>query len=766
MKETVKVAFACGSDELNERLIARMLAVFPELPLYVVSEFPPANPGVRWIRWDVGRVRVNFARCYAALRGKKVRLAGVLMVPKSPAPAMKLLALTAAPLHFLAVNENLNDFLLRPGNLPQITRHVVWRMRNFVVFHWRRETGLRLRIALRYEAARAAGLFRSVPALGSTSGNEAKGAGLVWKGAKEPGEEVLAQLRLAFERVPGLFCASVEFRGLPGVERKESPGEGGFVYALYGGECALYDAAKLECITAEQQPDAARNGRFSDMEALEAGFRAWQRGWPTVAICAAPGSSAMPAPRSEVLAVLCRTVVSAQVFRRLWGDALEQLRTAAATQPAAFRLLGEARKLPGTIRVSAQVPRLSEELFLHLTDGRVAVFAGREARGLPAVVTATPYLPFPLSHGGAVRMYNLMRCAAAEFDQILVVFAEDDTRPAAELLEIFTEIVVVRREGTHIHPDGTLPDAVQDFQSTAFRAALRYAIARRNAKVAQLEFTQLAQYRDACAPARTILVEHDITLDLYRQMAADGSDWEARRQYGLWTRFEELAWAEVDAVVTMSERDRAMVPHGSVAVLPNGVDLERFRARGEGEEARRILFIGSFAHLPNLLAVAWFLREVWPLLRDAELHIIAGARHEYYLEHYRHRAEVKLDLPGITVEGFVSDVRPAYERAAVVIAPLEVSAGTNVKILEAMAMEKPVVSTPAGVNGLALAAGEDFLLARSGAEMAAAIERLMSDEAERRRVGAAARRRVEQEFGWDEIARRQSDLYRGLMGKG
>jgi glycosyltransferase involved in cell wall biosynthesis len=176
-----------------------------------------------------------------------------------------------------------------------------------------------------------------------------------------------------------------------------------------------------------------------------------------------------------------------------------------------------------------------------------------------------------------------------------------------------------------------------------------------------------------------------------------------------------------------------------------------------------LLFIGSFAHLPNLLALDFFLAGVWPLLHDAALHIIAGARPEYFLARYRERVKLPLFLQGIELEGFVEDVRPAYERAAVVVAPLVASAGTNIKILEAMAMGKAIVSTSAGVNGLDLAPGEDFLLADSAGEMASGIETLFTDPTARRRVESAARRRVERDFGWDAIARRQSALYRDII---
>jgi glycosyltransferase involved in cell wall biosynthesis len=266
-----------------------------------------------------------------------------------------------------------------------------------------------------------------------------------------------------------------------------------------------------------------------------------------------------------------------------------------------------------------------------------------------------------------------------------------------------------------------------------------------------------------CAPAPVILVEHDITYDLYSQLLSLEEDWDMRRQWKRWRRFETAAWKQMARVVTMSRKDCAAVSETRAVALPNGVDLERFRPSGREPEQRRLLFIGSFAHLPNLLAVEFFLKQVWPVLADATLHIIAGARHKYYLERYRDRVALNLDRPGIELEGFVSDVRPAYERAAVVVAPLIASAGTNIKILEAMAMGKAIVSTPAGVNGLDLVAGEDFVLAPTAVEMARAIEKLLAEPKERERLGAAARSRVEREFGWDDIARRQAELYRELI---
>ncbi len=543
MNDQVKVAFASGTDELNRALIAEMRGIFQELPLFVVSDFPPEDRDVKWLPYHVNRTLwENLALCRAGLRGMRIRLAGVMLVPGVPFRRMRLMALLLSPRGFIAFNENLNHFMLRPASAAAILRHLVWR---------------------------AANIFRA---------------------------------------------------------------------SIRGGEMS----------------------------------------------------------------------------------------------------------------VDTDGPPVAKD--------PVAVFAGRTATGKPRVMVASCYMIFPLSHGGAVRMYNLMRRAAEDFDQTLVVFVDELSMPPAEVLEICTEVVMVRREGTHSLPSRGSPDVVEEFCSQAFQAALRAAVARWRPGIVQLEFTQMAQYARDCGPARTVLVEHDITFDLYDQIYRSSGDWEVGYQLKRWRRFEHEAWKRVDRIVVMSERDRLLVG-GRARTLPNGVDLERFRPAPVQPEIRRILFIGSFAHLPNLLALEFFLNEVWEGIKEAKLHVIAGSRHEYFLEYYRDRVRLELDRPGIEVEGFVADVRPAYERAMVVVAPLVASAGTNIKVLEAMAMGRAVVSTVAGINGLDLSPGTDVIVAGNAAAMAEAIGFLFADTPARARIEAAARATVQREFGWDAIARKQAALY-------
>ncbi len=693
-----------------------MREAFPELPLYVVSEFPPAEPDLHWVRYRGGLME-NLARCRSTFHGKSIRLAGVLLVPNVPFRKMRVLALILSPFYFLAVNENMNDFMLRPLSLPAIARHILWRAGNFVRWNLG-ASGVLARLS-RADVPYVAGLL----------------AGWLRIRHRRP-----AASPTGTKTDASPFCAE------------------GVQYTLCSTMNSVCDVAKFRELGG---PDPAY--ATTAVQYLDLCYRAWQQGWPTL------GTPITTFDPLDHLRFLARSISSPRVFRQQWNLALKNLHAKALSDKRVRSILWRA---PGiALRGGPSVAcALAEEIVFEVTNGGVTVYAGKPPSGKPRVLVASAYLPYPLSHGGAVRIHNLTARAAATWDQILICFVETDAPPPRELLDRFVEVVLVRRVGSHAVKRSGKPETVEQFASNAFRGALQLAMRKWSPAIAQLEFTQMAQYAADCAPALPILVEHDITFDLYQQLSKTSSDWDLRQEVKRWHRFETAAWRDMSCVVTMSAKDRALVTGMRAVALPNGVDLERFHVSAGEPEPGRLLFVGSFSHLPNIMAVGFFLDKAWPRLRESvpnvTLHIIAGANHEYFLAYQSRQIQLpRLDRPGIEVQGFVSDVRPAYERAAIVIAPLVASAGTNLKILEAMASGRPVVSTPEGVNGLDLTPNVDFVLVHSGEEMADVIARLLASPEECRRLALAARNRVEAAYGWDEIASRQDELYRDLTGR-
>ena len=377
--------------------------------------------------------------------------------------------------------------------------------------------------------------------------------------------------------------------------------------------------------------------------------------------------------------------------------------------------------------------------------------------GRRRVAVLSPYFPFPLAHGGAVRIYNLLREMAKQFDIELFAFT-DASVELAPVLEFCARVVLVEKP-RYREPrwSSLLPPEVHEFRSPAMKQAI---IEERRAfafETLQVEYTQLAEYGAECSG--DILVEHDVTSDLFTQIARHertlSAAWDAFR----WRRFETRALRQFPRVVVMSEKDAEMVGVPST-VIPNGVDLARFRAAPENP-GERLLFIGSFRHFPNVAAYRFFTEEVWPLLRDKfpemSLTVVSGAD---YLTYWRAFADSPEPAPDARIRllGFVSDVRPLYVESNLVLAPTTVSAGTNVKVLEAMAMERAVVSTSSGCAGLGLLHGHSVWVADSAVAFAAGVATLINDTERRQQMARAAYGVALRNFDWAAIGEKQRAL--------
>jgi len=377
--------------------------------------------------------------------------------------------------------------------------------------------------------------------------------------------------------------------------------------------------------------------------------------------------------------------------------------------------------------------------------------------GKRRVAVVTPYLPWPPAHGGAVRLYNLLRKCSEQFDIVLFGFedgqgAEDYARTGEFCAAVFAAAKPRYREPRW---STLLPPEACEFHTPELERGLRERMRALGVALLQAEYTQMARY------GPDVLVEHDVTRDLFGQVHAQrralASWWDWKR----WAWFEQRAIARARRVVVMSDKDAALIgrPEKTV-VIANGVDLERFRAAPEREEGpAELLFVGSFRHFPNVRAFEFLLEEVWPRLeaRGVRLTVVAGPQPELYWQ------ARKLDSR-ITVHGYVADVQPLYERATLVVIPTVVSAGTNLKALEAMASARAIVSTPSGVAGLGLAHGESVWIAETGEAFADGIVRLLEDRELRRRMAEAARRHAEQHYSWDALARKQAELWESLCG--
>jgi glycosyltransferase involved in cell wall biosynthesis len=382
------------------------------------------------------------------------------------------------------------------------------------------------------------------------------------------------------------------------------------------------------------------------------------------------------------------------------------------------------------------------------------------------VLVVSPFLPYPLAHGGAVRMFNLCRALADRVDFALVAIHEKgEAIRYDELHEVFQHVRAVDLDEAP-SADERLPSQVRHHQSGSLRAAIADLAAEWEPDLLQVEYTHMAPFRDSAPEIPAILVEHDLTFSLYGQLAEDEGSEQARREHSRWLEFERRWLRSYDAVWTVCEDDRrAAIEEGGrprdVFTVPNGVDVFRFTPGEERTATPEILFVGSFRHQPNALGFERLRDEVmprvWRVFPNAVARVVAGPDHAFFWNKFARRPGALDAQRRIEVEGFVEDLRPLYARAAAVVAPLEVSAGTNIKVLEAMACGKPIIATPIACRGLELEDGRDALIREDWGGFASAVCAVLSDSALRSELGRHARGAAERSFSWTAI---QENAYR------
>jgi len=373
----------------------------------------------------------------------------------------------------------------------------------------------------------------------------------------------------------------------------------------------------------------------------------------------------------------------------------------------------------------------------------------------------------PLDKGGKIRTFHMLR-GLREHAHVTYLTLDDgtagpDARASAreycdELITVQFSPPVKRTPAYYAamlrNLVSRLPYAVARFRSRAMRQAIARAVRERQVDLVVCDFLVPAVNFPTGVTVPAVLFQHNVEAAIWARHAQVARSFAIRAYIGeQWRRmraFERRECRRFDHVIAVSESDRDTFrdEYGVTAVsaIPTGVDVDFFRPSPTAVTApREIVFVGSMDWMPNSDAVTWFATDILPLVRrqvsDASLTIVGRDPTPAV-------RELAGRVPGVTVTGTVADVRPYLERSALVVVPLRVGGGTRLKIFEAMAMEKAIVSTRIGAEGLPVRDGEELLLADDPPSFAAAVVRLLQDRAMARRLGAGAAARVRQDFGW------------------
>ncbi len=376
------------------------------------------------------------------------------------------------------------------------------------------------------------------------------------------------------------------------------------------------------------------------------------------------------------------------------------------------------------------------------------------------ILVLTAALPFPPVWGAAIRNYQFLRHLASRHRVWLLTYVRPgDAAGIAGLEAAGVTVRAVADPGT-----GKRMAQLRSLFSTRsylggwlHHAAMQHEIDRLLAEedidVVLVEGSHLARFRFG-GRIPVVLDEHNVEYEvLERTFRSERSPLRrgfAWLEYVKFRREERAAWRAASWIVVTSERERDLIRRAGCVTpstsVPNGVDLE-YLAPCPGSEPDRLLFTGRISYRPNTDAVLHFVRRVLPLIRlrrpEASLTVVgAGAPVEVR----------RLAGPRVELTGAVADVRPYWRRSAVVVAPIRFGGGTRLKIVEAMAMGRPVVSTSLGCEGLEVTPGEHLLVADSPPDFADAVVRLLEDAELREELGRRGRQLVEARYDWRRLS--------------
>lgn len=385
--------------------------------------------------------------------------------------------------------------------------------------------------------------------------------------------------------------------------------------------------------------------------------------------------------------------------------------------------------------------------------------------------------------GAPLRTYNILRRFARDHEVYLAAFraTEEQREGVAYLLEFCREVVTVRLKSLKevMHSGKVLTSMLQG-EPPELRLAFSEELAREIQRLAdrvdfdivQIEHGSMGMYLEAL-PARlrkrAVWVLHDIDFDKFMRIAHI----ERRKDTKMraWIHAMMMRWWQphfasfFGLCVTMSEADRRLLLSANrslrVEVSPNGVDTNLYRPLPDEGDTAEMLFIGNMGYQPNVDAAVYFCHEVLPLIRrkvaDAKLWIVGispGA------------SVRRLEGNGVFVTGGVPDVVPYYMRSKVCVVPLRAGSGTRLKILEAMALGRAVVSTSMGCEGLDVVDGEHILIADDSKLFAEQIVKLLTHHELRAKIAAKAREFVVASYDWDVVVEKLMDDFDGMARQG
>lgn len=389
------------------------------------------------------------------------------------------------------------------------------------------------------------------------------------------------------------------------------------------------------------------------------------------------------------------------------------------------------------------------------------------------ILMLTPYLPYPLLSGGQIRTYNLLKKLADKHEiTLFALIKEESERQYIQDLEpLCSKIKVFKRSKKPFTLKNIFKTAISSYPFLVIRnhvpetiKAVQKELATDAYDLIHAEtFYMMPHLPETQVPV--ILVEQTIEYLGYESYAKRTPFFIKpllQLDIAKIKRWERHFWQSAQKLIVMSEDDKEYITQEigqpeKIEVVSNGVDADWFdQKKRQLPPEPTILSVGTFKWLPNVEAVNFLVKEVWPDLKnkvgDVKLWIVGNAPTEEVLSYEKQD-------PQITVTGNIPDIRDAFKGAHVLAAPVFSGKGTRYKVLEAMASGTPVVATPTAVEGLGVKDGQHVFLVNSAQEMAAKIAELLKNAKIRQELAIRAKRYVTQHYDWRYISTKLDKVY-------
>src|SRR5215471_16173162 len=406
-----------------------------------------------------------------------------------------------------------------------------------------------------------------------------------------------------------------------------------------------------------------------------------------------------------------------------------------------------------------------------------------------SILYVSPMPASPPRFGAQARMHGLMTQLARRHDLTAVVqFNNDmDAEECRDAMQAYCrDVVLVPRPCV----GAGLRKRLLQFQSLAstrswerwlaavpeMQRALDRVLRAKRFDLVNLEFSFLGECDLRQAPPNErlpclVVDAHNIEYELARQYSRAGRSLAHRLYAGVnWRKLrrEELAtYRDADGVYLCSAEDERrlldVIPAARTAVISNAADVEYYQPRPTDPppDGRTVVFFGHLSYAPNVDGVIHFVQEIWPRIAEAHpearFKIVGGSAPPSLLQ---------LAGPRVELTGFVPDLRPHLAAAAAVVVPLRLGGGTRLKIVEAMAMGKPVVSTTLGGEGIEAIPGRDLLVEDEPVAFASAVNRLLAEPVVAARIGQSARQLAVERYSWSGAAKALESFYRRILEVG